>query len=157
MIKVGQKIPKSILRIKNEKIEEIYTDEIFFNCTTILFAVPGAFTPTCSAKHLPGYIENYEKILTKGIKNIICLAVNDPHVMKEWGLHNNVSNKIIMMSDSDCSFSKKIGLDHDYGVILGHRSLRFAMVIKDNILIKLFVDEVGVFKNSSAENVLSNL
>ena len=83
--------------------------------------------------------------------------MNDPHVMKEWGKHNNVSNKIMMLSDSDCSFSKRIGLDHHYGAILGHRSLRFAMVIENNVLVKLFVDEVGVFKNSSAENLLLNL
>ena len=157
MIKIGEKIPKSILRIKNEKIEEIITENIFLNCKTILFAVPRAFTPTCSAKHLPGYLEHYEKIIEKGVQKIICLSVNDPHVMKEWGKHNNVSNKIMMLSDSDCSFSKRIGLDHHYGAILGHRSLRFAMVIENNVLVKLFVDEVGVFKNSSAENLLLNL
>ena len=157
MIKIGEKIPKSILRIKNEKIEEIITENIFVNCKTILFAVPGAFTPTCSAKHLTGYLEHYEKIIEKGVQKIICLSVNDPHVMKEWGKHNNVSNKIMMLSDSDCSFSKRIGLDHNYGAILGHRSLRFAMVIENNVLVKLFVDEVGVFKNSSAENLLLNL
>ena len=157
MIKIGDQIPKSILRIKNEKIEEIFTNNIFFNCKTILFALPGAFTPTCSAKHLPGYLDHYEKFIKKGIQKIICLAVNDPHVMKEWGKQNNVLNKIIMVSDSDCSFSKTIGLDHHYGAVLGHRSLRFAMVIEDNVLVKLFVDDVGVFKNSSAENLLSNL
>ena len=157
MIKVGDKIPKSILRVKNEKIEEIITDDIFSNCKTILFAVPGAFTPTCSAKHLPGYLNSYENIKKKGIKNIICLAVNDPHVMKEWGIKNKVSNKISMISDSDCSFTRKIGLDHDYGVILGHRSLRFAMIIQDCELVKLFVDEVGVFKFTSAENLLTYL
>ncbi len=157
MIKIGDKIPKSILRIKNEKIEEITTENIFSNCKTILFAVPGAFTPTCSAKHLPSYLELYEKIINKGVQKIFCLAVNDPHVMKEWGKYNNVSNKIIMLSDSDCSFSKKIGLDHDYGMILGHRSLRFAMLIEDNILVKLFVDKVGFYKNSSAENLLLNI
>ena len=98
-----------------------------------------------------------EKIKIKGVNEIFCLAVNDPHVMKEWGIHNKVSNKIKMLSDSDCSFSKKIGLDHDYGVILGHRSLRFSMLIEDCILAKLFVDEVGVFKYSSAENLFPHI
>ena len=157
MINVGDRIPKSILRIKTEKIEEIITDEIFSNCKTILFAVPGAFTPTCSAKHLPGYLNLFEKIKSKGVEKIICLAVNDPHVMKEWGVQNKVLNKILMISDSDCSFTKKIGLDHNYGVILGHRSLRFAMIIEDCKLTQLFVDEVGVFKFSSAENILTYL
>ncbi len=157
MIKIGERIPNSILRIKNEKIEEINTDDIFSNCKIVLFALPGAFTPTCSAKHLPGYLDASEKIKIKGVNEIFCLAVNDPHVMKEWGIHNKVSNKIKMLSDSDCSFSKKIGLDHDYGVILGHRSLRFSMLIEDCILAKLFVDEVGVFKYSSAENLFPHI
>ena len=157
MIKVGDRIPNSILRIKNDTINEVETDQLFINKTSVLFALPGAFTPTCSAKHLPGYINLYDKMKKKGIDDIFCLAVNDPHVMKAWGEQNNILTKIGMLSDSDCSFSRKIGLDHNYGPVLGHRSLRFSILIDNCLIRKLFIEKVGQFEISSAENMIKHL
>jgi len=122
-----------------------------------LFALPGAFTPTCSAKHLPGFMNNYSSFIDKGISNVACMAVNDPHVMQAWGQVSGADNMIDMLSDSDCSVSVSLGLDMDFGKVLGHRSKRFAMIVDDNIIMQLFVEEVGAFEVSSAENVLSNL
>ena len=123
----------------------------------VLFALPGAFTPTCSAKHLPGYIKSYQDIKNKGVDTIACMAVNDPHVMRAWALANAVEEKIDMLSDSDCSVSESLGLDMNFGKVMGRRSRRFSMVIEDNIIKKSFVEEVGAFEVSTAENILKNL
>ena len=122
-----------------------------------MFALPGAFTPTCSAKHLPGYIKYYQDIKDKGVDIIACMAVNDPHVMRAWGLANEIEGKIDMLSDSDCSVSQSLGLDMNFGRIMGHRSRRFAMIVEDNVIKKSFVEEVGAFEVSTAENILKNL
>ena len=157
MIKIGEKIPNSVLRIKTEIIQKVNSEDFFKNKKIVLFGVPGAFTPTCSAKHLPDFINYYSKIIEKGIDKICCLSVNDPHVMKAWGEHNNTQGKIEMISDTDCSFSKKIGLDHDYGEVLGLRCLRFSMIVKNSVLKKIFVDELGKFEVTGAENIINNL
>ena len=157
-IKAGEKFPLGSFRIKNsEGIQEITTEQYFKSQKVILFALPGAFTPTCSAKHLPGFINNYEKIVKKGVSRVACMAVNDPHVMNAWGEVSGVDGKIDMLSDSDCSISKSLGLDMNFGKILGHRSKRFAMIVDNNIITKLFVEEVGAFDVSTAENILNNL
>lgn len=156
MIKVGEKMPEGILRTKTATIHELNASQIFSKKKIVLFALPGAFTPTCSAKHLPGYIKFYDDIKRKNIDDIICFAVNDPHVMKAWAEKNNVFGKIKMISDSDASYSKKLGLEHFYP-IMGLRSLRFCMII-DNLVIKnLFVENVGEFKVSGAENIIQFL
>ncbi len=157
MITLGQKLPNLILRKKTDKIYEVFCDDFFSSKKVILFGLPGAFTPTCSAKHLPGYIELFDDIINKGVDTIACISVNDPHVMKAWAEHNKVLDKIVMLADSDCSFSKAIGLSHDYGVILGKRSLRFSMIVKDCIVEQLFVEEVGNFNVSSAHNIIKFL
>jgi len=157
MIKVGEKIPNLILRLKLDKINEKMSHDLFANQKVVLFGLPGAFTPTCSAKHLPGYISLLEQILKKGIDKVACFSVNDPHVMKAWGEHNKVFDKIEMISDSDCSFTKKIGLAHDYGPAMGLRCLRFAMVLNNCIVEHFFVEKVGVFDVSSAQNILKYL
>jgi peroxiredoxin len=123
----------------------------------VLFALPGAFTPTCSAKHLPSFIKNHSSIINKGVANVACMAVNDPHVMQAWGEVSGVDNKIDMLSDSDCSISISLGLDMDFGKVMGHRSKRFAMIVDNNIITHLFVEEIGAFEVSSAENILNNL
>ena len=157
-INVGDQFPSGVFRIKdNGAIKEISTEEYFNNKKVVLFALPGAFTPTCSAKHLPGFINNYGSIVDKGITSIACMAVNDPHVMHAWGEVSGVDNKIDMLSDSDCSVSMSLGLDMDFGKIMGHRSRRFAMLVDNNVIMKLFVEEVGAFEVSSAENMLNNL
>ena len=157
-INVGDQFPSGVFRIKdNGAIKEISTEEYFNNKKVVLFALPGAFTPTCSAKHLPGFINNYHSIVDKDITSIACMAVNDPHVMHAWGEVSGVDNKIDMLSDSDCSVSMSLGLDMDFGKIMGHRSRRFAMLVDNNVIMKLFVEEVGAFEVSSAENMLNNL
>jgi glutaredoxin/glutathione-dependent peroxiredoxin len=157
-IKVGDKFPLGVFRIKgSDGIKEVTTEEYFDNKKIVLFALPGAFTPTCSAKHLPGFINNYRAIVDKGISKVACMAVNDPHVMNAWGEVSGVDNKIDMLSDSDCSISVSLGLDMNFGKVMGHRSKRFAMIVDNNIIIQLFVEEIGAFEVSTAENILNNL
>lgn len=157
MIKIGDKIPNLVLRSKNDKIYEFNADEFFSHKRVVLFGLPGAYTSTCSSRHLPSYISLLPKIKSKGIDIVACFAVNDPHVMKAWAEHNNILDKIKMISDTDCSFSKHLGLDHDYGSVLGIRSLRFSMIINDCIIENLFVEEVGKYDISSAENIINYL
>ncbi len=155
---IENKFPSGTFLIKdNEGIKEIRTEDYFKNKKVVLFALPGAFTPTCSAKHLPGYIKFYQQIKDKGVDIIACMAVNDPHVMRAWALANAVEEKIDMLSDSDCSVSESLGLDMNFGKVMGRRSKRFAMVVEDNVIIKSFVEEVGAFEVSTAENILKNL
>ena len=157
-IKVGNNFPSGIFRIKgSDGIKEITTEKYFDNKKVVLFALPGAFTPTCSAKHLPSFIKNYNAIINKGISTVACMAVNDPHVMQAWGELSGVDNKIDMLSDSDCSISVSLGLDMDFGKVMGHRSKRFAMIIDNITITQLFVEDVGAFDVSSAENILNNL
>ena len=155
---IGNNFPSGIFLIKdNEGIKEVRTEDYFKNKKVVLFALPGAFTPTCSAKHLPGYIKFYQEIKDKGVDIIACMAVNDPHVMRAWALANAVEEKIDMLSDSDCSVSESLGLDMNFGKVMGRRSKRFAMVVEDNVITKSFVEEVGAFEVSTAENILKNL
>ena len=157
-VKIGDTFPSGVFVSKdNDGIKHINIEEYFESSTVVLFSLPGAFTPTCSAKHLPGFINNSEKFILKGVSKIACMAVNDPHVMKAWAEANGVNNKIDMLSDPDCSISKSLGLDHNFGKVMGHRSKRFAMIVKDRIITKLFVEEIGAFEVSNAENVLDNL
>ena len=156
MIKVGDELPNGILRTKTATIHELNTEDMFSKKKVVLFSLPGAFTPTCSAKHLPGFKSLYDEIIDKGVDKIMCFAVNDPHVMKAWAEQNNVFGKIDMISDPDASFTKKIGLDY-FTPNMGIRSLRFAMIIDNKIIKHLFVEEPGVFDISSAENVLKYL
>ena len=157
-INIGNNFPSGIFLIKdNEGIKEVKTEDYFKNKKVVLFALPGAFTPTCSAKHLPGYIKFYQEIKKKGVDIIACMAVNDPHVMRAWALANAVEEKIDMLSDSDCSVSESLGLDMNFGKVMGRRSKRFAMVVEDNIITKSFVEEIGAFEVSTAENILKNL
>ena len=158
IIDIGNNFPSGIFLIKNnEGIREVKTEEYFKSKKVVLFALPGAFTPTCSAKHLPGYIKFYQEIKDKGVDIIACMAVNDPHVMRAWGLANEIEGKIDMLSDSDCSVSESLGLVMNFGKIMGRRSRRFAMIVEDNVIKKSFVEEVGAFEVSTAENILNNL
>ena len=156
MIKVGDELPSGTLRTKTATIHELKTDEMFSGKKVVLFSLPGAFTPTCSAKHLPGFKNLYEDILDKGVDKIMCFAVNDPHVMKAWAEQNDVYGKIKMISDPDASYTKMIGLDY-YTPNMGIRSVRFAMIIDNKVITHLFVEEPGVFDVSSAENIVKYL
>ena len=158
LINAGDKFPLGIFRIKDsEGVKEISTEQYFKSQKVVLFALPGAFTPTCSAKHLPGFINLHGKIISKGVSKVACMAVNDPHVMNAWGEVSGVDGKIDMLSDSDCSISISLGLDMNFGKVLGHRSKRIAMIVDNNIIIKLFVEEVGAFEVSTVENIINHL
>ena len=157
-ILVGQKMPNATLSyFGSDGVSHIELTDLLEDKKAVIFALPGAFTPTCSAKHLPGYIKYYQDIKDKGVDIIACMAVNDPHVMRAWGLANEVEGKIDMLSDSDCSVSQSLGLDMNFGRIMGHRSRRFAMIVDDNVIRKSFIEEVGAFEVSTAENILKNL
>jgi len=155
-IKVGDRIPSAKLRhMTAEGPKEISTDDIFKGKKVVLFAVPGAFTPTCSAKHLPGFVQNAEAIKAKGVDTIACLAVNDAFVMGAWGKAQNTDGKVLMLADGNATFTKELGLDMDgSGFGLGTRSKRYAMVVEDGVVKQLNVENPGAFEVSSAEAIL---
>ena len=165
VIKPGETLPdmsvKAIVKdeIKDIKLSILFADHSLMHPKDkkiVLFSVPGAFTPTCSAKHLPGFKNLYQDIIDKGVEKIMCFAVNDPHVMKAWAEQNDVFGKIEMISDPDASYTKEIGLDF-YTPHMGIRSVRFAMIIDNKVITHLFVEEPGVFDVSSAENIIKHL
>ncbi|MFM2042856.1 MAG: hypothetical protein RLY86_1432 [Pseudomonadota bacterium] len=158
-IQVGDPIPAVTLKHLTEGgMQEISTDEIFKGKKVVLFAVPGAFTPTCSAKHLPGYVEQADALKAKGVDNVVCLAVNDPFVMQAWGKANNVGDKILMLPDGNGTLTKALGLEMDgTGYNLGHRSQRFALVAEDGVVTQLHVEKPGAFEVSSADYVLKQV
>ena len=138
-IKIGDKLPNSELFYLDEN-NDVKKIGILDLCKgkTIILGMPGAFTKTCSAVHLPGYVKNYELALKKGIKKIICLAVNDPNVMKAWGQNQKVGNKILMVGDPFCKFTKAIGAEVDKSVKgLGIRSNRYKILLEDGVVKKI--------------------
>src|SRR6185437_12213135 len=154
-IKVGDKIPSAKLRhMTAEGPKEISTDEIFKGKKVVLFAVPGAFTPTCSAKHLPGFVQNAAAIKAKGVDTIACLAVNDAFVMGAWGKAQGTDGKVEMLADGNATFTKELGLEMDgSGFGLGTRSKRYAMVVQDGVVKTLNVEAPGAFEVSSADAI----
>ena len=159
MIKIGDRIPAlKLMTPTAEGPREIDTDSLFAGKTVVLFAVPGAFTPTCSAKHLPGFIEHYDEILAKGVDEIVCMAVNDVFVMEAWAKSNNVLGKITMLADGSGVLTKALALELDLvGRGLGMRSQRFALIAKDGVVVYLAVEPAGGFDVSRAEAVLQAL
>jgi peroxiredoxin (alkyl hydroperoxide reductase subunit C) len=132
--------------------------DLFGGKKVVLFAVPGAFTPTCSAKHLPGFVGNADAIKAKGVDTVACLSVNDPFVMGAWGKDQNVGSNVMMLADGAAAFNTAMGLDWDLSAKgLGVRSQRYVMVIDDGTVTHLAVEEAGAFDVSSAESVLSVL
>lgn len=158
-IKVGDKIPSIVLQQKTaDGVQPIKTDDLFKGKKVVLFAVPGAFTPTCSAKHLPGFVQNAEKLKQKGVDAVACVAVNDAFVMDAWGKSQSAEGKVLMLADGSAHFAKALGLDLDLmDKGLGMRSQRYAMVVNDGKVEKLYVEQAGKFEVSSAEHVLSEL
>jgi len=158
-IQVGDRIPSATLRYKtDEGIKEITTEEIFKGKKVVLFSLPGAFTPTCSAKHLPGFVEKAGDIKGKGVDSIICMSVNDAFVMDAWGKDQKVGDKVQLLADGNGDFAKALGLELDAtGVGLGIRAQRFAMVVEDGVVKTLNVEEPGAFEVSSAEAMLAAL
>ena len=157
-IKIGDKIPDAKLTVMTENgPAPLTTDELFSDKRVVLFSVPGAFTPTCSAKHLPGYVNHVDEILAKGVDTVACMAVNDVFVMHAWGKSGN-AGKIKMLADGNGEFARKLGLELDASAFgMGKRSQRFALVAEDGFVTDLFVEAPGEFRVSSAEHVLSAL
>ncbi len=158
-IKVGDKIPSmKLMQGTAEGPKEVSTDELFGGKTVVLFGVPGAFTPTCSAKHLPGYVQNYDSLKAKGADVVACMAVNDAFVMGAWGKDQGVGDKVVMLADGSANFTKALGLDLDLTARgLGMRCQRFALVAKDGVVTHVAVEAPGAFEVSKAETVLNAL
>ena len=157
-IKVGDMIPGAQLSCMKDKVLSLSAEEIFAGKKVVLFSVPGAFTPTCSAKHLPGFIEHAEAIKAKGVDLIACVSVNDVFVMHAWGQSQNVGDKVMMLADGNGEFARKLGLDMDAtGFGMGHRAQRFALIADDGKLTSLMVEAPGEFRVSSAQSVLAAL
>ena len=158
-IKVGDKVPSVKLKHKTDDgVKDITTDELFAGKKVVLFALPGAFTPTCSAKHVPGFVTNIDALKAKGVDTVACLSVNDAFVMSAWGKDQNVGEKIMMLADGNGDFTKAVGLTMDgTGYGMGLRSQRYAMVVDNGVIKKLHVEAPGAFEVSSAEAVLKAL
>jgi peroxiredoxin len=158
-IKVGDKLPSvKLSHFTAEGPRPITPEELFAGKKAVLFALPGAFTPTCSAKHLPGFLAHYDALKAKGVDVIACISVNDAFVMNAWGKDQNVGDKVVMLADGNGDFAKAIDLTMDgTGFGMGLRSLRYAMVIEDNTVKVLNVESPGAFEVSSAEAVLKAL
>lgn len=138
--------------------QNLTSEELFGGKKVVLFAVPGAFTPTCSAKHLPGFVEKAAAMKAKGVDEIACVAVNDAFVMGEWGKSQNVGDSVKMVADGNGEFAAACGLIMDgSGFGLGTRMQRCAMIVENGKVSKVFVEEPGQFEKSTAENVLANL
>ena len=160
-IKVGDTLPNSELFYLDEDNipKKINILNLCKSNKTIILGMPGAFTKTCSAIHLPGYVKNYDLALKKGITKIICLAVNDPNVMKAWGQNHNVGNKILMIGDPFCNFTKAIGAEVDKSAKgLGIRSNRYTMLLEEGVVKKIEVEkETATCEVSAAENFLNKI
>jgi glutaredoxin/glutathione-dependent peroxiredoxin len=158
-IKVGDKMPAGTFKhMTADGPRNITTDELFANKKVVIFSVPGAFTPTCDAKHLPGFVERAGDLRAKGIDTVACMAVNDVFVMNAWGKYSNVGDKVLMLADGNGEYAKALGLEmNGTGFGMGMRGQRFAVVVDNGTVTKLFVEDPGEFKVSSAEHVLSQL
>ena len=158
-IKEGDKIPDANVFILEKDPKEISIKEIIGNDKVILFGLPGAFTPTCSAKHLPGFVIAIDQLKKKGIKKVICISVNDPFVMDAWGKTHNTQGKILMVGDSKGDFTKNIGAELNLVKRgLGVRSSRYTMMVEKGIVLKISKEEVaGKCEITTAENFLKEI
>jgi len=158
-IKVGDSIPAAkLMMATSDGPKEVTTEELFGGKTVVLFGVPGAFTPTCSAKHLPGFVNHISAIKAKGVDTVACMAVNDVFVMGAWGKDQGTGENVTMLADGSAAFTKAMGLEFDLtGRGLGMRAQRFALVAKNGVVTHVAVEAPGAFEVSSAEAVLSAL
>ncbi len=157
MIQVGSTLPEvDFSTLKDGEMINPKTAELFNDKRVVMFAVPGAFTPTCSQAHLPGYVALADKIKAKGIDTIICLSVNDAFVMDAWGKANN-ADEILMLADGNGFFTKQIGLDMNTSNFGGLRSVRYSMLVDDGVVKKLNIEDPGRFEVSDAQTMLDSL
>jgi peroxiredoxin len=156
-IQIGERIPAATLNILKDGVQSISTDEIFKGRNVVLFSVPGAFTPTCSTKHLPGYVEHFSEFKQRGV-DVACIAVNDAYVMDAWAKIQNVPDDLVMLADGNGAFMQALGLEMDatrFG--MGLRGKRFALYAEDGVVRKLNIEAPGEFKVSSAETMLAEV
>lgn len=158
-IEIGDKLPEGTLTVAtSDGPQARTTDEIFAGKKVVLFAVPGAFTPLCSARHLPGYIQSAKEIKARGVDTIVCLAVNDAFVMGAWGEAQNAGEQVLMAADGSAEFTKALGLDFDASQFgMGVRAQRFAAIIDDGVVTTLNVEAPMKFEVSDAETILAAL
>jgi len=158
-IKVGDKLPSAVLmEMKGGTPQPVKTDDLFAGKKVAVFALPGAFTPTCSAKHLPGFIQSADALKAKGIDTIACISVNDAFVMGAWGDQQGAGEKVVMLADGNGDFTRALGLEMDatkFG--MGKRSQRFSFVADNGVVTQLNVEEPGAFAVSSADHMLKQL
>ena len=160
MIKVGDQIPSMTLtKATADGPKPVTTDEIFKGRKVVLFAVPGAFTPTCSARHLPGFKDHREEMTAKGVDTIACISVNDAFVMGAWADSQGIGkDEIVMLGDGNGDLTRQLGLSMDAkGFGMGERSQRYSMIVKDGVVSQLNVEQPGEFRVSSAEHLLAQL
>jgi peroxiredoxin len=156
-IQIGDQIPQATLNMLKDGVQAVDTAELFGGKKVVLFAVPGAFTPTCSAKHLPGYVEHFGEFTKRGIE-VACLSVNDAFVMDAWAKSQDVPAGVHMLADGNGAFTQAMGLELDATAFgMGLRAKRFALYAEDGIVKQLHVEAPGEFKVSSAEYVLEHL
>jgi peroxiredoxin len=158
-IKVGDKMPAgTFTSMGKDGPKKVSTEELFDGKTVVLFSVPGAFTPTCDAKHLPGFVGLADELKKKGVDTIACTAVNDVFVMNAWGKMGGVGDKILMLADGNGEYVKSLGLELDAtGYGMGHRGQRFVIVAKNGVATHVNIEAPGEFKVSAAEYVLKQL
>lgn len=158
-IKAGDRMPAGKFKRMGEKgPEDLTSAQLFDGKRVVLFSVPGAFTPTCSAKHLPGFIEHAAALRAKGVDTIACMAVNDAFVMNAWGKSANTADKVLMLADGNGEYAKALGLELDArGFGMGVRGQRFALVVDNSIATQVLIEAAGEFKVSAAEYVLAQL
>jgi peroxiredoxin len=158
-IKQGDKMPAGTFKqMTKDGPQNLTTDQLFAGKKVVLFSVPGAFTPTCDAKHLPGFLQHAGALKAKGVDTIACMAVNDVFVMNAWGKASNVGDNVLMLADGNAEYAKALGLElNASGFGMGIRGQRFAIVVDNGVATKVLVEGPGEFKVSSAEHVLSQL
>jgi len=158
-IKAGDKIPSAtLMEMQDGKPAPVSTDSFFAGKKVALFALPGAFTPTCSAKHVPGFVANFDALKAKGVDAIACLSVNDAFVMGAWGKDQKADGKVHMLADGNGDFTRAVGLEMDgtkFG--MGKRSQRYSMVVDNGVVKTLNVEQPGAFEVSSAEHMMGQL
>ncbi|WP_100643473.1 peroxiredoxin [Alteromonas facilis] len=157
MLEVGSRLPEVVFSyLDNGEMKNPHTNDLFAEKKVAFFAVPGAFTPTCSAAHLPGFVALADQFKAKGVDTIICLSVNDAFVMDAWGKSQNAEH-ILMLADGNGSFTKSVGMDMDTDTFGGVRSMRYSMLVDDGVVVALNVEDPGRFEVSDAETLLKAL
>lgn len=158
-IGVGEQLPEAtFMTLKPEGKQKTTTAEVFKGRRVVLFAVPGAFTPTCHLNHLPGFLTHFDAIRAKGIDDVVCVAVNDIDVLNAWAKHTGAAGKITFLADGNCEFTRKIGLDYDLTAAgMGMRSRRYSMIVDDGKVIRINLEDKPGVNVSGAETILTQL